>query len=123
VPDSVEKLEIWREGTAIVSSVYKLAEGWPEDERHGLTSQIRRAAVSIPANIAEGVGRGSPREAARYAKIARGSLYEVDTMIHLAHDLRYTAKDAQDNLRERLAVLAKRISKYIAYQEDRQHVK
>ena len=62
MPESVEKLEIWQEAVEIVRIVYELTKSWPREEMYGLTSQIRRAAVSIPANLAEGVGRGGPGE-------------------------------------------------------------
>jgi 23S rRNA-intervening sequence protein len=60
MPESVEKLEIWQDAVEIVRIVYELTKSWPREEMYGLTSQIRRAAVSIPANIAEGVGRAGP---------------------------------------------------------------
>ena len=62
MPESVEKLEIWQEAVELVTIVYELTKSWPREEMYGLTSQIRRAAVSIPANLAEGVGRGGPGE-------------------------------------------------------------
>ena len=118
-PDSVRNLEIWGEAITIVKSVYALTKTWPKEELYGLTSQARRAAVSVPANLAEGLGRGTPREIARFAQIALGSLYELDTLLYLASDLGYSPQDAIIELREGLTSLAKRTSAFILYQENR----
>lgn len=117
MPESVEKLEIWQEGIEIVKAVYALTARFPASEMYGMTSQVRRAAVSIPANIAEGVGRGSHREAARFAQIALGSLYELDTLLRLGRDLQFAEAEAVEQVRGRLGLLARRISSYISYQE------
>jgi len=119
-PDSVRKLEIWHEAVQVVKVVYELTQNWPKEEMYGLTNQARRAAVSIPANLAEGLGRGTPREMARFAKIALGSLYELDTLLHLAAELAYSPVEMVESLRETLTTLAKRISAFITYQEHRQ---
>lgn len=65
MPESVENLEIWQRGVRLVKAVYEITRHWPSEEQYGLTSQIRRAAVSVPTNVAEGVGRGSRREIVR----------------------------------------------------------
>jgi four helix bundle protein len=117
MPESVEKLEIWQEAVEIVRIVYELTKSWPREEMYGLTSQIRRAAVSIPANIAEGVGRGG--EMGRFAQIALGSLYELDTLLHLGVELKYASQTEVTPVRDRLTLLAKRTSSFIRYQEDR----
>jgi len=119
-PDSVRKLEIWHEAVRAVKAVYELTQNWPKEEMYGLTNQARRAAVSVPANLAEGLGRGTPREMARFAQIALGSLYELDTLLHLAAELAYSPAEMVGSLRETLTTLAKRISAFIAYQEHRQ---
>ena len=119
MPECVENLEIWGEAITIVKLVYALTKSWPKEELYGLTSQARRAAVSIPANIAEGQGRGTRKETARFAQIALGSLYELDTLLYLAAELAYSAHDMVAPLRERLTTLAKRISAFITYQENR----
>jgi four helix bundle protein len=80
MPESVEKLEIWQEGVEIVKAVYAITAGWPRSELYGLTNQVRRAAVSVPANFAEGLGRGTSRETAWFAQIALGSLYAIQTL-------------------------------------------
>jgi four helix bundle protein len=77
--------------------------------------------VSIPSNLAEGVGRGSPREASRFAQIALGSLYELDTLLQVSLDLGLSGAEAVSTLRQRLWSLAKRISSFIAYQHHREH--
>lgn len=115
--DSVENLEIWQMAVQSVKSVYVLTKDWPREELYGLTSQVRRSATSIPANIAEGVGRGTPGEAARFGQIALGSLYELDTLLLLAAELRYSSQDSVKTLREELTMLAKRTSSFIRYQE------
>jgi four helix bundle protein len=119
MPECVEKLEIWQDAMERVKTTYALTKTWPKEEIYGLTSQARRAAVSIPANLAEGLGRGTPKEIARFAQIALGSLYELDTLLCLAAELAYSPQDAVAPLREELTTLAKRISAFIIYQENR----
>jgi four helix bundle protein len=118
-PDSVRNLEIWHEAVKIVKTGYTFTRSWPKEELYGLTNQARRAAVSIPANLAEGLGRGTPKETARFAQIALGSLYELDTLLHLAGELEFSPQDRVVPLRESLTTLAKRISAFLTYQENR----
>lgn len=82
-------LRAWQLAHSLGLSVYKLSASFPKDERFGLTSQLRRAAVSVASNIAEGYGRGTTSDYVRYLRVARGSLYEIDTQIQFARDLGY----------------------------------
>jgi four helix bundle protein len=116
-PGSVYNLKIWREGIKLVKSVYELTRTWPKEEIYGLTSQIRRASVSIPANIAEGIGRGTPGESSRFAQIALGSAYEVDTLMVIATELEYSSKQSILQIQTELQTLLKSISSFIRYQE------
>ena len=84
-----QDLLVWQRGIDLVASVYLASAGWPNSEMFGLVSQARRAAVSIPANIAEGHGRGSPKEFARFLAIARGSLRELETHLIIALRLKF----------------------------------
>ena len=77
-------LQVWRQGVEIAKAVYLFSNGLPEAERWGLVAQIRRAAISIPANIAEGYGRRLAKSYASFLRIAKGSLNEVETLIVLA---------------------------------------
>jgi four helix bundle protein len=83
------KLEAWNKALDLATDVYRSTEGFPKEERYGLTSQIRRAAVSIPANIAEGAARFSSKEFARFLLNAQGSASELETEFIIAHRLRY----------------------------------
>jgi four helix bundle protein len=87
------RLDVWQEAMRMVRMVYLASDSFPERERYGLQSQIRRAAVSIPSNIAEGAARGSKAEYVRFMHIARGSLMELDTQLWLAKDLGYCDYD------------------------------
>jgi four helix bundle protein len=91
---SHRELVVWRKSMDLAVEVYRVAAGFPAYERYGFTSQLTRAAVSVPANIAEGSGRGSIREYAHFVSIARGSLMETETLIMLAVRLGY-ATDGQ----------------------------
>jgi four helix bundle protein len=82
-------LLVWQKAMGFVTSIYKITGQFPSDELYGLTSQIRRAAVSIPCNIAEGFGRNSRPEFSRFLQIANGSLFEVQTQIQVALNLNY----------------------------------
>ena len=82
----------------LVESVYGSTRGWPREELYGLTAQVRRAAVSIPSNIAEGQGRASKREFANFLSIAHGSLRELETQLTIARRLGYLSPDAEGSL-------------------------
>jgi four helix bundle protein len=88
-------LVAWQKAKALAVEVYRTTRGFPSDERYGLTSQLRRAAVSVSANIAEGYGRGTTSDFLRFLRIARGSLAEVDTLGEIAADLSLIAHDAE----------------------------
>jgi four helix bundle protein len=82
-------LRAWQEAMALVNAVYLATARFPEAERFGLVPQMRRAAVSVPSNIAEGAARGSKKEFTRFLLIARGSLSELDTQFRVASNLKY----------------------------------
>jgi four helix bundle protein len=82
-------LTVWQKGIDIARSVYQVTKGFPADERFGLTSQLRRAAASVPANIAEGHARSSTKDYLRFIAISIGSLAETATFIELAGRLNY----------------------------------
>ena len=85
----------WQQGIALVKAVFRLTQNFPQSELYALTSQMRRAAVSVPANIAEGMGRNSTKELLQFLTIARGSLSELDTYLVLTRELEYS-KDTSD---------------------------
>lgn len=115
MPESVENLRIWQESMDLAVAVYELTRYWPENERFGLVNQARRAAYSIPTNLAEGIGRGTKGEAARYARMALGSAYELYTLLELAHRLSFP--EPEKDLNQKLQSLIRQISSFIAYQE------
>lgn len=90
---SFRDLVVWRKGHELVLAVYRLTESFPEREKFGLSHQMRRAAVSVPANIAEGFGKRSQAEKARFLNIAEGSLEECRYYLILAQDLGYGQTD------------------------------
>jgi four helix bundle protein len=88
-----KKMKIWQEACNTVTNIYKLTEKIPVSERYGLISQIQRAAVSIPANIAEGSGRTTNLEFKRFLDIAIGSAFELETLVILAGNLGFISKE------------------------------
>ncbi|HTL81018.1 MAG TPA: four helix bundle protein [Bacteroidia bacterium] len=90
---NVKELRIWNNAIDLVVDVYKLSSAFPPDERFGLTSQIRKAAVSIPSNIAEGAGRNTNKDFSHFVGISNGSSYEVMTQIIVANKLRLVTEE------------------------------
>jgi four helix bundle protein len=91
----------WQKAMILVRDTYQLTRGWPADERFGLTLQARRAAVSVPANIAEGSGRTGARDLRNHLSIAHGSLCELETHVLVARDLGFIDTPETEALPER----------------------
>lgn len=90
---SYRDLEVWQEAMNLVEMIYPLTDNFPSSELFGLTSQMRRASVSIPSNIAEGQARKGSREFSKHLSIARGSLAELETQLILSVRLKFVTKD------------------------------
>ena len=88
-----KELLIWQKGMELAETVYKITADFPTSEVYALTNQIRRSAVSVPSNVAEGYGRKSNASFAQYLRIARGSLYEMETQLILANRINYIKND------------------------------
>ncbi len=78
-----KNLEVWKKSMQLVKTIYLLVKSYPKEELNNLTSQTKRAAVSVPCNIAEGVGRNHKKETIQFLHIARGSLYELETLLNI----------------------------------------
>lgn len=91
-------LRVWQKAHQLTLGVYRATAAFPSHETFGLTSQVRRASVSIPANIAEGTGRGGDREFVRFLRIAMGSATELEYHLLLARDLNYLSDDVYNEL-------------------------
>lgn len=112
-PGSVHRLEIWRDGLELAEQIYTITKTWPKEELYGLVSRARRSSTSIPSNIAEGVGRASRKELARFAQIALGSAYELETLLQPASSLGYSPEETIALVQESLNRLTRRISAFI----------
>jgi four helix bundle protein len=102
-------LEVWKLSLDLVLSIYDLTKMFPDDEKYGLTSQMRRAAVSIPSNISEGAGRSSTKEFIRFLDIATGSLSELETQLIIVIRLGFIKK--QNLLDEEIVIIQKMLFK------------
>jgi len=106
---SYEDLRVWQGGIQLAEAVYDLTDSFPDSERFGLTSQLRRASVSIASNIAEGWGRGSRQDYVRFLRIARGSLYEVRTQVVIAHRVGFASGADAKRFREQTEILRRQL--------------
>jgi four helix bundle protein len=104
-----KKLDIWSKSVAFVSDIYRLVSTFPQKERFGLVSQMQRAAISIPANIAEGSAKSGNKDFARFLEISLGSTFELETELIVSLYLSYIDKDKYNYLEEKLSELQKMI--------------
>ncbi|MBU1262900.1 four helix bundle protein [bacterium] len=111
--ENYKELEVWRKTVNLVTEIYKITKTFPQEERYGIVPQIQRAAVSIPANIAEGWGRGSTKEYLQFLRIARGSLMELETHLIIAQKLNYIQKDVLTMLQQEVEGIGKMINSLI----------
>ena len=104
---SYRDLEVWQKGRSLVKAIYQITTGFPSSEKFGLVTQMRRAAVSIPSNIAEGHARTSTGEFRQFISIARGSVAELETQAILSADLDYLNSDDSEDILRQLDILGK----------------
>ena len=107
------KLSVWEKSHSLVIEIYKITAGFPKSETFGLTSQIRRASNSMPANIAEGCGRDGEADFARFLQMALGSASELEYHILLAHDLNLINDVSYDNLNSRIIEVKRMLTSLI----------
>lgn len=108
-------LDVWKNSRELVQLVYQLTKCFPQEELYGLTNQIRRCAVSVPSNIAEGCGRQSNKETIHFLYIAKGSLQEVETQLYLSFDLEYISEDDLKDILEKVILNKKLLNGFINY--------
>lgn len=107
------QLQVWSKSHDIVKELYYITESFPKEEMFGLTSQLRRATVSIPTNIAEGCGRGSDADFRRFIQISFGSASEVEYLIFLSFELSYIKEEDYQKLNTKLVEIKKMLASLI----------
>ena len=111
---SYQDLIVWQKAMGLVTDVYRTTAKFPRDEVYGLTSQVRRAAVSVPSNIAEGQGRLSEKEFRHFLGLSRGSLMEVETQLQIAENLGYLEQDETKKILQSASEIGKILNGLIA---------
>jgi len=104
---SHRRLEVWKKSILLTKEIYKATAAFPKSEEYGLTSQLRRASVSVPSNLAEGAARRGNKEFKQFLNIAQGSLSELDTQLELAHMLGYLELQTHQNLTQEVTSISK----------------
>ena len=107
------KLSVWEKSHSLAVEIYQISSNFPQNEIYGITSQIRRACVSIPANIAEGCGRDGEAEFRRFLQIALGSASELEYHLLLAHDLKMLSEEKHKQLDNRVTEIKRMLTSLI----------
>ncbi|AFK06868.1 S23 ribosomal protein [Mesotoga prima MesG1.Ag.4.2] len=107
-------LDVYKKSIDFVVDIYKTTESFPESEKFGLISQLRRAAVSLPSNLAEGSGRNGRKELINFLHLARGSLFEIGTQLEISHRLRFVSQENYAKLEERRATIQRMMNALIS---------
>ena len=108
-----KQLKVWEKAHRLVLEIYRTTHQFPAEERFGLTAQLRRAAASVPSNIAEGCGRGGERELSRFVTIAAGSASEVEYQLLLARDLWYLGNEQYQELDKHINEVKRMLNAFI----------
>ena len=108
-----KELEIWKLSKEITTEVYRITKNMPSEELFGLTSQMRRAAISIPSNISEGCSRSSNVEFTRFLQIAIGSSFELETQLIISKDLDFLDTESVNKISKRLGILQTKVNAFI----------
>lgn len=117
--NSYKDLDVWKMSRVLVAEIYSFAKALPEDEKYGMISQLRRAAISIPSNIAEGHGRNYSKDTIQFLHVSRGSLYEIETLLYVACDVKYAVENELAPLFEKISSVIKILNGLIKYFENK----
>ncbi len=117
--ESFKDLFVWQKGIELVNEIYNLTKHFPKEELYCLTSQIRRAAISVPSNIAEGWGRGTTKNYIQFLEIARGSLYEINTLIIISYNQNYVNKENSDKIEGQINEIGRMLNTLITKLESK----
>jgi four helix bundle protein len=112
-----QTLDAWKKSMDLVKSVYDLVKGYPKEELYALSQQTKRAVVSIPSNIAEGIGRNYKKDTIQFLHISRGSLYELETLLLIAHSIDFLNESGIDFLTRQIQECLRLLNGLIAYYE------
>lgn len=112
-------LEVWRKAIAFVTDLYHKTSSFPKEELYGLVSQLRRSAVSIPSNIAEGAARQSNKEYIQFLYVALGSLMELDTQLIIAKNLNFLSNESLNDLQSKTNEIGKMLNGFIQYRKSK----
>lgn len=112
---SYTELDVWKQSRELVNLIYTTTKSFPKEELYGLTSQIRRSAVSIPSNIAEGLGRNHTKDSLQFFFIARGSQYELETQVYLAFDQQFINHETLEIILDKITTGKKLLNGFINY--------
>lgn len=109
------ELKVWQETRLLTNTIYDITKDFPKEEIYGLINQMRRCAISIPSNIAEGCGRRTPKDSIQFFYIARGSLYELETQLYIALDQYYIKQNDHIKLLNQIIKCKKLVNGFINY--------
>ena len=105
-----KELKVWQKAIQLVTKIYSVTKNFPKEEMYGIVSQIRRCAVSIPSNIAEGAGRGGKKEFSHFLDIAKGSSFELETQLIISTELGFLNKNGFEDINSELDEIQKMIT-------------
>jgi four helix bundle protein len=112
---SYRDLDVWQQARVLVKIIYQLTRSFPKDEQFGLISQLRRAVISVPSNVAEGCGRNHFKDSTQFFFIARGSLYEVETQLIVSSDLGFLSEQEVETALSQVTRCKKLLNGFINY--------
>jgi len=112
-------LEVWKKSIELVTEIYQITNDFPKEETYGLTSQIKRSAVSVPSNIAEGAARQSNKEYIQFLYIALGSLMELDTQLVIAKNINFVDEKMLSNIDDKIETIGKMLNGLITYRKSK----
>lgn len=112
-----KNLETWKKGMELVKEIYLLTKSFPKEELYSLTSQIKRAAISIPSNIAEGMGRNHKKDTIQFLHISRGSVYELETLLNIAVMVEIVSEKTFNDISLKIDESLRILNGFITYME------